>query len=156
MPRKFIPMSVIPKASSHFVFDNTNSLHAQESSVSIFNYLSRREHANKPLLLITSQTFEWEAENVETLEVKALTRDKSVQHLIARFQLSQADMDKERALNFLIQKLYECVQGYPLAQQLAAANVGYMNKPEPINLLRSRLEAFIGRATELDEKCVML
>ena len=141
--------------SSLFIFDNANRLHANDFSFGIFEYLPKLKYRNQPLFLITTRTAEWEADNINTLTVDELTKGESVRFLEARFQLPQADPDngnpKRKDLDSLIDELSDCIQGYPLALQLAAANVNYLPKTDQPELLHSRLKKFITKVKELQD-----
>ena len=141
--------------SAVFVFDNAIRMHTEGDSFGIIKYLPKVKHTNQPLCLITSQTLDWKDQGIETLEVLELTQDESVQYLMTQFKLSKEDLKKDSELNTLIDEVYKCVDGYPLALQLAAANVRSVHKCNPPCVLRQKLENFVAKVKELDKKSIL-
>lgn len=130
-------------ATSLFIYDNANCLKtADDGTFGILDYLPHQQYNHPPLILITSRTNEWRQHRVDTVCITELTQEESVEFFRSHFQLSKAKLKREKGLRILVEKLADCIQGYPLGLHLAAGHIDYDSTDDPISLLQRNVESF--------------
>lgn len=127
------------------IFDNVIQLKTDGSAFEIFNYLPWGTLENIPLVLITSQTTAWKTHyyQCEVIDVSELNAKESLRFLQSRFKLSIDDIRRDKTLGDLLDSLINKLDGYPLALELAAANIHYVPGQEPLTVLKQSLKEYI-------------